>query len=303
VSEPTLSACLGAYLRVYQRRRERRPSKKAHDLPEFEALSGLVMARLGRRLSDDVTLMASHALLDEVTRPVFEAGRGHGIALDIAGVAWAEAYGVLTLPEPALEHLEWTLDQAGSPRPIRGLLGVAWRILFLLRTIPQLNWRTRRRAEAELDRRARYLLERGQPAASVQDVLSSTGVRLAYVLAQVASHEPIAKYATGFGRAILSRLELDELPTAALCQAALVAKLVGDEAAAREPLESAVADRRSDLGLLTASLGSSRLELAPWVPLALIEFGASALPVPTDQVRARARSVVSTAVPASGAAL
>ena len=276
---------LRAYLETYAKRRARRGGAAAFDSFELDALAGLAISRLGRNLVKESQLIAVVGSLEEATRGVLEQGFGHAPALDIAGLAWAEAYGVLALPDPAAEHLEWVLETGGATGTIRGALTAAWRSLFLASAMAQLNWRWRGHARSELARRTAYLREKllALPAENQHRPVSGADLRLALVAGELTALQPaLAEVAEPFIRHVLERARPAELPTSQLCQFALVAAAVGEPGRGRLALDGLLRERwNPESGLVRSAAGEHfNFDSSPWIPLALVAFGAAVVPPP-----------------------
>jgi hypothetical protein len=149
---------------------------------------------------------------------------------------------------------------------------------------PQLNWQTRPRAEAELEKWQDHLVARTHAleAALTGNAATSTLLRFAYLLAEVGRRrrtQVIEDLAVSFSGSVLEQADVGRLPTAQLCQAILVKSAVGDQASANATLEAVVERRLSPTGMLSAGTGvDGRVELSPWVPLALVACGAVSPP-------------------------
>lgn len=280
---------LRAYLETYAKRRVRRGGTAAFESFELDALAGLVISRLGRNLASESRLIAVVDSLEEATRGVLEGGFAHEPALDIAGLAWAEAYGVLALPDPAVEHLEWVLEMGGASGTITGALTAAWRSLFLASAMGQLNWRWREQARSELARRTDYLRDKllALLAASKARPISGADLRVALVTAELtALHPVLADVAEPFMQHVLKWARPAQLPSSQLCQFALVAAAAGERERGRLALEGLLRERwNPDSGLVRSAAGAHfNSDSSPWIPLALVAFGAAVVPPPPARV-------------------
>jgi hypothetical protein len=282
-AEVSLNDVLRAYLVAYARRRRKRGTSSAFGSPELAALAGLAMSHLGHNLTREADLLTAAAALDESTQVVLEHSLAHSPAVDIAGLAWARAYGVLALPEPALEHLEWVLQRGRASGSVRGLLAGAWRALFLASAVDQLDSRWRPQARTELTRRLAYIAGKLSTAVELAGPRSASGsdLRVAFVVGELANLEAsVAPTAEAFARSVLENVRPIELPTSQLCQFALVAANAGEEQLGRTALEHMLRERWTDEpGLVRSAPGADfNFDSSPWIPLALIAFGASVAP-------------------------
>src|SRR4051812_16837449 len=98
MDEELVQAYVNAYLR---RSARRRGGVFSSEEPAALAALALVLA------SRDLEAAAAQRLqaVDRITRPLLEHPRP-SFAMDIAGIAWAEAYGPLPLREPPVHVLE-----------------------------------------------------------------------------------------------------------------------------------------------------------------------------------------------------
>jgi hypothetical protein len=248
------------------------------DAREPESLVALLMARLGPGLTNDHGRVAALRLLDHATKRTLERGGPHEPAIDIAGAAWAEAFGVLPLAEPARPQLEWVLTRGAQSGAVRGALGLAWRARFLAAVRRQLDSSERPRAEAELERRLEALAGKLPPLGptALQQGPSSAELRLTAVLLDT-RHERFRSIGAAFAESVLDATSSDDAPSIRLGQALLAARALGRQRQAEQHLSRLIA-RRLESGLVRADDASGRPELSPWVPLALVASGATAAP-------------------------
>src|SRR5947209_1290200 len=150
---------LQAYLKTLRRRvsASAKTNTLAFKNPEPNAL--LALAEVWQCRSDGGAATGAKALagLVALTRPLLEQAAEHSAAIDVAGLAWADAYGLLPIRRPPLEQLEWVLQSGRHTRAIKGVIGSAWRAAFLASTCGLLDWEHRPAAEKELARWQAYL--------------------------------------------------------------------------------------------------------------------------------------------------
>jgi hypothetical protein len=270
---------LDAYFDAYDKRRAARADGRVFDAVDLDALVGLAITRATAGMRDDAQLRMAVALLDDATRGTLESRERHHVGIDIAGLAWAEAYGVLALPDPPHEQLEWVLERGRGSGSVRGLVAVGWRTLFLATATPLLNWRWRRVAQTELDRRRMYVREKldallGAPGDRAP---TSADIRLAVILLEfsMVGGAPPGRREMAYARRTVEARD-QQLPTSQLCQMTLLLRAAVDPRRGAELLGRAIAERSDAAsGLLRARpAADAGLDLSPWVPLALAAHGA-----------------------------
>lgn len=190
-------AVLQAYSQNYASRiRKSRQGPFGADLQN--ALVGLFYLRRALAQTSTAARAADVDAIDAVTRRILERGSSHSAPMDIAGYTWAAAWGTLPIAEPPLPHLELVLASGSGGRAVAGVLGSAWRSLFLATAWHLFGAESRRRATVELDRRVGYLRERVPALVDASDLQPR-----ANQVAQVAV--PVAELAERLGDADLAR--------------------------------------------------------------------------------------------------
>ncbi len=269
----TSADVLRGYDAAYERRRRANAGGRLFRNSEANGLAALmtvgasvagVSARSGREAVASVTALTRRILAREP----------HSTATDLAGLAWACAYGRLAIDRPPVEQIEFVLESGNASGTISGAYAAGWRALFLIDAIPLLNWRHRPVAARQLERWMAYATEKALVLADAghEAIGASQSARIAYVLGQVANRcpsPPLSATASALASSALS----DEAgaPTAVAAQTALCAYSVGEEDAGSRRLERLLENRLDPARMLlrTGEL-EQRYELSPWVPLALL---------------------------------
>jgi hypothetical protein len=275
-----------AYLTAYRGRlrRTEKDGSRAFKNPEPNALLGLMLVWHGQLELNATRRGRSLEMLIALTRPLLEHASDHGPMLDICGTAWADAFGTLPIHNPPQEQLEWVLGSGVRKGAVSGIIGSAWRVIFLASSYGLMDWQHRRRAAAELDRWCPYLDSKLKDLSSVGGsdpagvsvrarigfLLAVAGVRLADDhLLEVAEHHLQAldeEVTSGKSGGAVG------LPSAILAQAASANTAAGRSHVASELCGNLMSQFRNDRSLLIRSGlgGAERDEFSPWVPLALL---------------------------------
>lgn len=286
---PATAEVLWAYLKAYRRRID--VSAKRNNLPfknpepnGMLALAQVWQSRVDRATATGPDVLAAFV---DVTRPLLESAPGHLPAIDIAGVAWADAYGILPIRQPPVEQLEWVLESGRHPRSISGVMGSAWRAAFLASASPLLDWQHRPAAERELERWQAYLHSKLDGVAAAEPVqlgeLSLTA-RLAFAIGlagQRLADEQMLSVAQGQLHAVsaMASAHQPDVPAAVLAQVGAAGHLLGDPETAGACCRHLVEHRLNpDTQLIKDTSDSdARDELSPWIILALL-VGAGDVP-------------------------
>ncbi|MHB8656838.1 MAG: hypothetical protein ACYC91_02635 [Solirubrobacteraceae bacterium] len=281
---------VAAYRRLFKRRIQAHAKQTtlAFRNPEPNAL--LALAEVWQCQLSSSPAVHSEGLdnLIALTRPLFEDAPAHHLAIDIAGVAWVDAYGVLPIRQPPLEQLEWVLESGKESRAISGVIGSAWRVAFLASATGLFDWRHRPVAERELVRRATYLRSKVEALTADQTLepaAFSLQARVAFVLGLAGRRLADERLLDAAGRQ-LDGLDLGQDPDSSFRDAEVPSAVVAQIGAANELLDrSEIAERcrrylleqrfNEETSLITVGPGGeARDELSPWVMLALMSASA-----------------------------
>lgn len=261
-----VESVLAAYVAAYRRRLAQRPA--AFDAPVQNAVLTLLHLELGLRGGSRDALLGHLEAMAAASRPLLSAEAVEPPAAEIAGYAWASAYGSLPLLEPPVPQLEIVFSQASVVR-YAGITANAWRALFVASAWPYLGYDLRAQAERDLAGRVAYLAERLDALGELppQQVWQVAGV-----LAELAAALARADFAAAGGTALAAaQAPPEDAPTSRLAQLAAAARAVGDRGRADAVVGYLLRTRRDAAsGLLLADAAGGRTELSPWVPLGLL---------------------------------
>ncbi len=277
---------LEAYLKTARRRIRAGAEMNALAFKNPEPNALLAVATVWHSRFEGGVSRGNKALADLValTRPLLEQTSSHNVAIDAAGLAWADAYGLLPIRQPPIEQLEWVLESGTQPRSIKGVIGSAWRAAFLASTYGVLDWQHRPVAEKEIARWQGYLhskLDGLKSDTAVNDGAYSLPARLAFALGlagQRLADQRLVSAAESQLASVNARQAADgsfpdgDVPSAVLAQLAAANSLIGDTGAACRSWHYLLSERRNgETGLIGVGPASpGRNESSPWVALSLL---------------------------------
>ena len=298
----TIGKIVDSYLQAYAGRCRASANGLGFNTTEQNVLLGLLRCRHSHAGLPAAMLSSALDTVKAATEQVLATRGEHSMPVDMTGFLWTEAYGVLPIPRPPVEQLEWVFESGSGSGKVRGVFGSAWRALFLAAAIPSLSWRHRPQAQVELARRMSYLAtklegvvdQEGQPALSIS-LLS----RLTYVVGELlrfVADEELRLRARGAVEAMASGqhgdgslregVSDDPVPTATASQFLLAATILGVQEPAGKVMEHLMRDRLDPQALLMRH-DQKRFELSPWVALALVPYAAVTAPPPAEPRRVR----------------
>ncbi len=277
-----MDGILRAYAGLYERRRVASKYGEVFRGSEANAIAALALVEISTASASLLSPRDPVAALATLTRRIL-VREAHAPATDIAGVAWARAYGVLAIHHPPLEQLELVLESGNASGAVAGVYAAAWRALFLASALPLFNWHHRPSGMRQLTRWIEYVAPKaaGLTGETAQPLRTSQAARIAYVLAALAdiardrrlqdAASAIADHATAAQRPDGSiGGEQPEHTTAVAAQVVVAARAVGDEARVNLGLDFLLGRCLEPRRRLLWALADERLELSPWVPLALV---------------------------------
>jgi hypothetical protein len=277
------SDVLDAYVRNYAGRLRRAAKQPVFRGEGQNAMLALTYAWLAQRHSV-AARAADLDAIDVLSRELLERGKTHSHAVDVIGYVWAAGWGTLPLSRPPQPQVEWVLISGSSASAVRGVLGSAWRALFLAAAWPLFGFQHRAKATVELERRLQYLSERAPTLAAADSQVPFYQVaQLAFVLGELADQldDALVRALTSDLFAYLAPLQNADgslaeppAPTGQIGQFALAAAA----AVQAEPRDRALAfllrERVAhERGLLLREIANDPVfELSPWVALALLSL-------------------------------
>jgi hypothetical protein len=252
--------------------------------PELNAVAGLFLVRAARARTE-AQRRSTLDVIDGLTELPLQHRSKHLPATDITGITWTEAYGVLPVSLPPAELVAWVHESGRRTGAISGVTASAWRTLFLISARHWLNWRGRPHADRELSRRIAYLCDRlpllREHAHSRERV--SSVARQIFLLAAIAQRTESDRLVDGAAelcRLLMEYVEpdgsltpdaADRAPTAHALQLALAAQAVGDADGAARVVDTVLATRGRETGLLhTVDAPIAPIDFNPWVALAAV---------------------------------
>ena len=271
---------LQGYAELYLRRCRTRASGP-FDAGETSALAASVIVRasLGRARSTRARRLQA---VDRITQPILEGSGGHSPAADLAGIAWAEAYGVLPLTSPPEHVFRWVLARGSVPGAISGAVGSAWRSLFLMTARPLLDPDRRRQAEMQLDRWRPYLRSKLRARPGRADTEGLKNLHLIAVAAEVGDVTGDSEMAGDADRLLRPLGELQDargdlaidgqsVASHHLAQFALAAHALGKRGSSEKAIRHLCVERRVPGRPLiwTTPDRPDTVALSPWVPRAV----------------------------------
>jgi hypothetical protein len=298
----TLAKIVDSYLQAYGGRCGASANGLAFKVAEQNVLLGLLRCRHSHVRLPAPTLSSALNTVKAATEQTLGARGEHSMPVDMTGFVWTEAYGVLPIPRPPIEQLEWVFESGSGSGKVSGAFGSAWRALFLAAAMPSLSWRHRPQAQVELIRRMSYLATKlegvvdqgGQPTLSIS-LLS----RFTYVVGELlrfVSDDELRLRARGAVEAMARRQHGDgslregagddPVPTATASQFLLAATILDVQEPAGKAMEHLMRDRLDPQTLLMRH-DQTRFELSPWVGLALVSQIAATAPPPVEPRRVR----------------
>jgi hypothetical protein len=284
---PDTGDLLRSYEATYERRARKSPERAAFTAEEPNALLGIyqVHEAEARKTTD---LDKALETLTMATRVLLEPESAHSPATDMAGYAWARAFGLLPLHHPPSEQIERVLQSGLRAGAVTGLVAAGWRALFLSEALTSLSWEHRPTARAQLERWVTYLEPKATAFTSQGPASApsfSLAARTAFMLATLGGAlglgtlEELARR----GLSLITSHQRDDgsIPvapgvdaagsTAVIAQFAAAAYAAGLPAAGNDARGFLLAHRQDrSRKLLLAEDAGQQYELSPWVPLALL---------------------------------